>query len=88
MHDQMSGGRAFRVLTVIDQWSRESASLKANFRLTGRCVGKLLDEAAMERGWPRSITARSSHSRQSMNGPGGVALSSTTRDQANPPTMG
>ncbi len=49
-HDQMLDGRAFRVLTVIDQWSRESVSLEPNFRLTGRCVGKALDEAAIERG--------------------------------------
>ena len=36
VHDQMLDGRAFRVLTVIDQWSRESVSLEANFRLTGK----------------------------------------------------
>ena len=56
VHDQMLDFRAFRVLTVIDQWSRESVSLEANFRLTGRCVGKALDEAARERGWPKAIT--------------------------------
>ncbi|WP_324396165.1 integrase core domain-containing protein [Hydrogenophaga sp.] len=55
VHDQMLDGRAFRVLRVIDQWSRESVSLEANFRLTGRCVGKALDEAAIERGWPQAI---------------------------------
>jgi putative transposase len=36
VHDQMHDGRKFRILTVIDQWSRESVSLEANFRLTGR----------------------------------------------------
>lgn len=56
VHDRMLDGRAFRVLTVIDQWSRESVSLEANFRLTGRCVGKALDQAASERGWPRDTT--------------------------------
>lgn len=55
-HDQMLDGRSFRVLTVIDQWSRESVTLEANYRLTGRCVGKALDEAALERGWPKAIT--------------------------------
>jgi putative transposase len=55
-HDQMHDGRAFRILTVIDQWSRESVSLEANFRLTGRCVGKALDAAAEVRGLPRAIT--------------------------------
>ncbi len=56
VHDQMLDGPAFRVLTVIDQWSRESVSLAANFRLTGRCVGKALDVAARERAWPKAIT--------------------------------
>ncbi len=56
VHDQMQDGRAFRILTVIDQWSRESVSLEANFRLTGRCVGKALDAAAATRGLPRAIT--------------------------------
>ena len=56
VHDQMLDGRAFRILTVIDQWSRESVSLEANFRLTGRCVGQALDQAASERGWPKTIT--------------------------------
>ena len=56
VHDQMLDGRAFGVLTVIDHWSRESVSLEAKLRLTGRCVGKALDQAAMERGWPKAIT--------------------------------
>jgi len=33
-----------------------SVLLEANFRLTGRCVGKALDEAALERGLPKAIT--------------------------------
>jgi putative transposase len=75
VHDQMLDGRAFRVLTVIDQWSRESVSLEANFRLTGRCVGKALDETASSVAGPRpsgSTTARNSPLRRSTNGPGGV----------------
>lgn len=55
VHDQMLDGRAIRVVTVIDQWSCESVALEANFRLTGRCDGKALDEAAIERGWPQLI---------------------------------
>ena len=56
VHDQMHDGRKFRILTVIDQWSRESVSLEANYRLTGRCVGQALDQAAWRRGWPKAIT--------------------------------
>lgn len=50
VHDQMLDGRRFRILAVIDQWSRESVCLEANFRQTGREVGQALDRAAMLRG--------------------------------------
>jgi len=56
VHDQTQDGRAFRMLTVIDQWSRESVCLEANFRLSGRCVAQALDEVARHRGWPIAIT--------------------------------
>ena len=56
VHDQMLDGRKFRILTVIDQWSRESVSLEPGFSLTGRCVGHALDQAAIARGMPRAIT--------------------------------
>ena len=56
VHDQMLDGRKFRILTVIDQWSRESVSLEPGFSLTGRCVGHALDQAAVARGMPRAIT--------------------------------
>jgi putative transposase len=56
VHDQMLDGRKFRVLTVIDRWSRESVMLEANYRLSGRCVGQALDWAAQQRGLPRAIT--------------------------------
>ncbi len=46
----------FARLTVINQWSRESVSLEANFRLTGRCVRQALDQAAALRGWPKAIS--------------------------------
>jgi putative transposase len=56
VHDQMHDGRKFRILTVIDQWSRESVSLEATFQLTARCVGRALDQTAAQRGWPQAIT--------------------------------
>jgi putative transposase len=39
VHDQLSDGRRFRILTVIDQWSRESLSVEATFSLTGHDDG-------------------------------------------------
>jgi len=50
VHDQMLDGRSVRILTVIDQWSRESVCLEANFRQTGRDVGQALDRSAVLRG--------------------------------------
>lgn len=46
VHDQMLDGCKFRVLTVIDQWSRGSVMLEAKYRLSGRCVGQALDDWA------------------------------------------
>lgn len=56
VHDQMLDGRSVRILTVIDQWSRESVCLEANFRQTGRDVGQALDRSALQRGLPTAIT--------------------------------
>ena len=36
VHDQLANGLAFRVLTVVDNWSRESVLLETGFRLTSR----------------------------------------------------
>jgi putative transposase len=56
VHDQLTDGRAFRILTVVDNWSRESVLLEAGFRLTGESVAKALEGARTERGLPQSIT--------------------------------
>lgn len=55
VHDQMHDGRAFRILAVIDQWSRESMCLEANIRLSGRFTAQALDEIAEHRGCPKAI---------------------------------
>jgi len=49
-------GRAFRVLTVVDNWSREGVLLEAGFRLTGESVAAALSQVAQHRPLPRSIT--------------------------------
>ena len=57
VHDQMLDGRKFRILTVIDQWSRESVSLwsPASASRAG-ASGHVLDQAAIACGMPRAIT--------------------------------
>lgn len=56
VHDQLLDGRRFRVLTVIDQWSRESVSVEPGFSLTGRSVADILEEISRRRSLPRAIT--------------------------------
>jgi putative transposase len=56
VHDQLADGRAFRVLTVVDQWSRWSPILEVGSSLTGTSVADALDRAIAEHGMPASIT--------------------------------
>src|SRR5437899_1317317 len=45
VHDALADGRPFRVLTVVDQWSRQSPVLEVGVSLTGRSVADALDRA-------------------------------------------
>lgn len=56
VHDQLFDGRPFRVLTVVDQWSRQSPILEIAFSLTGRDVVAALEPVGAEQGYPASIT--------------------------------
>ena len=56
VHDQLANGQAFRVLTVVDNWSRESVLLETGFRLTGDSVAQALARVSKDRILPRSIT--------------------------------
>jgi putative transposase len=35
VHDTLADGRPFRILTVVDHWSRHSPMLEAGFRMSG-----------------------------------------------------
>ena len=56
VHDQSADGRPFRVLTVVDQWSRQSPILECRFRFSGQDVGAVLERALGGGVAPRSIT--------------------------------
>lgn len=56
VRDQLASGRKFRVLAVIDQWSRESVLVEANFALTGQSVVEALERLSQTRPLPRAIT--------------------------------
>ncbi len=56
VHDQLFDGRPFRVLTVVDQWSRQSPVLEPAFAIGGRDVAAVLERITVATGAPRSIT--------------------------------
>ena len=56
VHDALADGRPFRVLTVVDQWSRQSPMLEAGSSISGQAVGEALDRALTTAHVPRSIT--------------------------------
>ena len=61
VHDSLLDGRRFRILTTIDEWSRESPALEVDVSLTGARVTRVLEQLCGVRGAPAVI--------QSDNGP-------------------
>ena len=55
MSDQLLAGRRFRVLTLVDNFSRESLALRARDRFRGDDVVKVLEEVPANRGLPKTI---------------------------------
>jgi putative transposase len=56
VHDALADGRPFRVLTVVDQWSRQSPVLEVACSMSGQSVAEALDRAIGTGPPPRSIT--------------------------------
>mgnify|MGYP001826272801 CR=1 FL=1 len=55
MRDQLAGGRVFRLLTVVDHYTRESPAIEVDRSLPGARVAQVLDRLAGRCGLPRSI---------------------------------
>ena len=55
MRDQLAGGRVFRLLTVVDHFTRESPVIEVDLSLPGARVAQVLDRVGGHRGLPRSI---------------------------------
>lgn len=53
--DQLSDGRVFRMLVVMDVYSRECLALEADTSLSGRRVARVLERLKKERGLPKVI---------------------------------
>jgi putative transposase len=56
IHDALADGRKFRVLTVVDQFSRECPVLGADSSLTGKKVVEYMERLREVRGLPKAIT--------------------------------
>lgn len=56
MRARVADGRWFRILTVVDQFTRECLGLLADQSLSGEKVAQALEPVVAQRGAPRSIT--------------------------------
>jgi putative transposase len=56
MADRLAGGRAYRLLTVMDCFSRECLNIDVNGSMSGSRVVRVLNEIAASRGLPEVIT--------------------------------
>jgi putative transposase len=55
--DQLTCGRRFRILTIVDDCTRECLALVADTSLSGIRVARELDRLVMERGKPRMVVS-------------------------------
>lgn len=53
--DQLTDGRNFRILTVVDECTRECLGLVADTSLSGSRVAQELDRLIIERGKPKMV---------------------------------
>ena len=57
LHDQLSDGRRFRILAIVDDFTRECLALVADTSLSGQRVGRVLDAIIAERGRPAACVS-------------------------------
>jgi putative transposase len=55
MHDRLFGGRAFRVLSMEDEFSRSALALELSFSFPSRSVVAVLDSVAAIYGYPKYL---------------------------------
>lgn len=55
VHDELGWGQRFRILTLVDHFSRESPALAVGVSMTGRRVVEVLRRLAVQRGLPDVI---------------------------------
>ena len=57
IHDQLTDGRRFRILAIVDDCTRECLALVADTSISGRRVARELDSVVRRRGQPRTIVS-------------------------------
>jgi len=57
VHDQLGDGRRFRILAIVDDFTRECLALVADTSLSGQRVGRALDAVIAERGRPAACVS-------------------------------
>jgi putative transposase len=57
VHDQLSDGRRFRILAIVDDFTRECLTLVADTSLSGLRVGRELDAIVAQRGKPAACVS-------------------------------
>ena len=55
MADRLANGRQFRLLTLVDNFSRESPEIEVDFSLSGKRVVEVLERLKWRRGLPQAI---------------------------------
>jgi putative transposase len=55
MRDTLANGRVFRVLNIVDDFSRECPAIEVDTSLSGRRVTRVLDDLALTRGLPEVL---------------------------------
>lgn len=53
--DRLASGRAIRILSVVDAYTRQCLALETDTSFASRRVTRVLDQAMSERGWPHRI---------------------------------
>jgi putative transposase len=90
MADNLAYGRKIRLLSIVDNFSRECLALEVAAGFKGTDVAQVLTHIVSERGRPREIrcdTALSSYLRHSISGHIGTRFSSTSRGPESRQTM-
>ena len=58
MSDSLANGRRIKCLTVADDFSHKSVEIAMDYGISGQCVTRILDRAAVFRGYPTLAASR------------------------------